>query len=98
MAFRALVWLGGALTLLGTLYGFQRPFREYPGVEYRLGSIPLPPDWQDRTEWTFARLMYPQAPGAGIVFTAVVCGTKAAASGPRTTREPTVISRRPFVA
>src|SRR5580704_12171610 len=51
-------------TLVGTLYAFQvQPFREYPGVEYELGEIPLPPDYQEQTEWTFARLMYPQAPG-----------------------------------
>jgi hypothetical protein len=36
-----------------------KPFREYPGIEYRLGSIPLPPDYQTRAEWAFARLMYP---------------------------------------
>lgn len=60
---RNLVWAGSALTLLGTLYGFQKSFREYPAVEYRVGTIPLPPGWDQRTEWTFARLMYPQAPG-----------------------------------
>ncbi|MBV9083011.1 MAG: DUF4159 domain-containing protein [Acidobacteriaceae bacterium] len=53
-----------AFAWLGTLYAVQqrqvpRPFREYNGVEYRIGDIPLPPDWQDRTEWAFARLMYP---------------------------------------
>ena len=63
MSFRQIVWAGATLALLGTLYGFQRSFREYPGVEYQLGSIPLPPDWQEHTEWTFARLMYPPAPG-----------------------------------
>ena len=25
------------------LFAFQRPFRELPGIEYRLGAIPLPP-------------------------------------------------------
>ena len=44
---------------LGTVYGFQRPFREYPGVEYQQNEIPLPTDWQDKTEWAFARLMFP---------------------------------------
>jgi hypothetical protein len=44
------------------LCAFERPFREFPGVEYRLGEIPLPPDWQEKSEWTFARLMYPPAP------------------------------------
>ena len=48
---------------LGALYGFQRPFREYPGIEYN--DFPLPPDYQERTEWVFARLMYPQARGFG---------------------------------
>lgn len=51
------------MAVLGTLGAFQRPFREFPGVEYRLGDIPLPTDYRDRTEWTFARLMYPPAPG-----------------------------------
>jgi hypothetical protein len=48
---------------LGTLCAFQRPFREFPGIEYRIGEIQLPPDYQEKTEWTFARLMYPLAPG-----------------------------------
>src|SRR5271169_3246433 len=63
MTIRKLIWPAAAISLLGTLSAFQKPFREYPGVEYQIGSIPLPSDWQERTEWTFARLMYPQAPG-----------------------------------
>ncbi len=35
----------------------QRPFQEYPGVEYE--NFPLPPDYQEKTEWTRARLRYP---------------------------------------
>jgi len=54
--------LGASLVLLGILYGFQLPFREFPGVEYRVGDISLPPDYQEKTEWAFARLMYPQSP------------------------------------
>jgi len=46
-----------ALMLFGTLYAFQRPFHEFPGVEY--DGMPLPPDWQEKTEWAFARLMFP---------------------------------------
>ena len=49
--------------IAGSLLAFQRPFREFPGVEYRVGDIPLPPDYQEKTEWAFARLMYPPAPG-----------------------------------
>jgi hypothetical protein len=56
-------WFFKGVALLGTLYAFQLPFREYPGVEYRLGEIPLPADWRQPSEWTFARLMYPPAPG-----------------------------------
>jgi len=59
MILRAGCWFFKGVVVLGTLYAFQLPFREYPGVEYRLGEIPLPPDWQEKTEWAFARLMYP---------------------------------------
>lgn len=51
------VLLGCLLALLGTLYAFQRPFREYPSVEY--GEFPLPPDYRQKAEFAFARLMYP---------------------------------------
>ncbi|MBV9403851.1 MAG: DUF4159 domain-containing protein [Acidobacteriaceae bacterium] len=55
--------LGCALLFLSTAYALDRTlphsFREYPGIEYRLGSIPLPPDYDEKTEWAFARLMYP---------------------------------------
>ena len=50
-----------ALALAGatftTLYAFQRPFRQYPGVEY--DNFPLPQNYREQTEWAFARLMYP---------------------------------------
>jgi hypothetical protein len=39
------------------MWAFQKPFREYPGVEYE--QFPLPQDWSEKTEWVFARLMYP---------------------------------------
>jgi len=63
MIFRKGCWFFEGVALLGFLYAFQLPFREYPGVEYRLGEIPLPPDWRENAEWAFARLMYPLAPG-----------------------------------
>jgi uncharacterized protein DUF4159 len=52
-----------ALVVLSAVYAFQSPFRQYPGVEY--GDFPLPPDYQDKSEWVFARLMYPPATGYG---------------------------------
>ena len=35
----------------------QKPFQQYPAVEYE--DFPLPPDWNEKTEWTRARLKYP---------------------------------------
>src|ERR1700741_4783526 len=39
----------------------QQAFRQYPSVEYG-ESIPLPADWNQPAEWTFARLMFPPGP------------------------------------
>ena len=59
MSFRTTRWtlLGGFSLLLGSLFAFQRPFREYPGIEY--DNFPLPADAQEKTEFAFARWMYP---------------------------------------
>jgi len=51
------------LISIGALYAFQHPFRQYPGVEYF--RFELTPDWQNTSEWTFARLMYPPGPNDG---------------------------------
>jgi hypothetical protein len=51
--------LGG----IGGLFAFQKPFRVYPSYE-PADDIPLPPDYQEKTEWVFARLMYPNHPNA----------------------------------
>ena len=45
---------------LGTIAGAfaqLRPFRQYSGREYE--DFPLPNDYAEKTEWAFARLMYP---------------------------------------
>jgi hypothetical protein len=60
---RKAFWWGLGIATVGTLSAFQLPFREFPGVEYRVGDITLPQDWQEKTEWVFARLMYPPASG-----------------------------------
>src|ERR1017187_5346109 len=58
--------MGGRIGLLsgvvwvGALCAFQMPFREYPGMEY--SDFPLPPDYQEKTEFVLARLMYPPHP------------------------------------
>jgi hypothetical protein len=55
--------LGVGLALAGALCALQRPFREYTSIE-GYDVVPLPPDWQDKSEWVFARLMYPNHPNA----------------------------------
>jgi len=59
---RAGVLLIGGLALFTGLYAWQKPFREYPGVEY--AKYPVPPNPDEKTEWVFARLMYPEHPNA----------------------------------
>ena len=57
---RKAVWRAAAgVALFLTALTAQRPFREFPGNEYE--DFPLPPDYMDKAEWTFARLMYPPA-------------------------------------
>lgn len=58
--------LAGAMIALHTLGAIQQPFRVYPGFEHE--NDPLPPDYQEKTEWTFARLMYPPMSGGGFGF------------------------------
>ena len=47
----------GLLACFGTVYAFQKPFRQYHGVEYY--SFETPPDADEKTEFQFARLMFP---------------------------------------
>lgn len=44
------------LSIWGGLHA-QRPFKQYEATEYE--DFPLPPDWEQKTEWTRARLLYP---------------------------------------
>src|SRR5580658_2684605 len=47
----------GFMGFLALLHA-QRPFKEYPAIEYE--DFPLPPDWKDQQhEWVRARLRYP---------------------------------------
>src|SRR5882757_279664 len=55
----SLIALGAiGFTLLG-----QKVWREYPAFEYN--DFPIPPDFQEKTEFAFARLMYPNAAFGG---------------------------------
>jgi hypothetical protein len=59
---RRVLWAAvGVVCALGSALAWEtkpRAFREYPGREYE--NFPLPPDYTEKTEWQFARLMYPQ--------------------------------------
>ena len=39
----------------------QAPWKEYPALEYE--NFPVPTDWNQKTEWTRARLRYPDIYG-----------------------------------
>jgi hypothetical protein len=51
------VALALGISLVGTIFAFQRPWHEVPGVEYN--DFPIPPNYQEKTEWQFGRLIYP---------------------------------------
>jgi hypothetical protein len=48
------------LTAVGIVFA-QAPFKEYPAIEYE--NFPLPSDWSQKSEWTRARLRYPDVYG-----------------------------------
>jgi hypothetical protein len=52
----ALLGLAAAVVMLA-----QRPFKEYPAIEY--GNFPLPADSNTKTDWVRARLRYPDIYG-----------------------------------
>ena len=59
-----MLWrVGLGFAVIGALFAFQRPFRVYISME-RYDNVALPPDYQEKTEWVFARLMYPEHPNA----------------------------------
>src|SRR5580700_9380220 len=60
---RIVVLIMCTLALAGALLAFQKPFRQFISME-PYDNIPLPQDWQEKSEWVFARLMYPQNPEA----------------------------------
>src|ERR1700710_2328957 len=49
------------LVVWGGILLAQRPFKEWPAIEY--DQFPLPPDSTQKSEWTRARLRYPDVFG-----------------------------------
>ena len=56
---KTLLSAGAVILTLASALAWQLPWREYPGQD----NIAIPPDYQEKTEWVFARLMYPPFPG-----------------------------------
>ena len=52
-----LIAVSATFLLIGGVSAYQEPFREYQAIEYY--NFPKPPDWQEKTEWVFGRLIYP---------------------------------------
>ncbi len=50
----------GLVSFFGTLFA-QKPFKEWPAIEYN--DFPLPQDYQQKADWTRARLRYPDIYG-----------------------------------
>jgi hypothetical protein len=68
MRLKRTFWIAaGALVIAGTVFvtalRAQMPWRVYISME-GYDDIPVPPDYADKTEWVFARLMYPPNPYA----------------------------------
>jgi hypothetical protein len=64
MRFRTVLAIGVmGLAALGVLWA-QKPFREWPAIEY--SNFPIPPDANRPAEWTRARLRYPDITGYGL--------------------------------
>ncbi|MBZ5585476.1 MAG: DUF4159 domain-containing protein [Acidobacteriia bacterium] len=60
---RRVRWIIGAGLTLAAALCAQKPFRVYFSME-RYDDVALPPDYQEKTEWVFGRLMYPEHPEA----------------------------------
>src|ERR1700675_4136469 len=61
MRYRSAVLLVPAAVGFWGILRAQRPFKQYQAAEYE--DFPLPPDWDQKTEWTRARLRYPSVYG-----------------------------------
>ena len=50
----------GILLVIGSVWAFQKPFRQYPGQEYT--DFEVPGDAGEKTEFVMGRLMFPASP------------------------------------
>ena len=65
---RRALWLAVALLAgIVCVQAFQRPWRLFDSLE-PYDDVPIPPQGDSPSEWTFARLMYPSVPNARFEF------------------------------
>jgi hypothetical protein len=60
---RVFLALAAGACCLSTVFAFQSRFRVYRSLE-PYDNVDVPPDYQEKAEWIFARLMYPSSPYA----------------------------------
>ena len=58
---RLAISLGALALIISVALLAQKPFKEWPAIEYE--DFALPPDYQQKAEWTRARLRYPDIVG-----------------------------------
>ena len=59
----AIAAIAAGVLVVAAVRAFERPFRVYPSLE-PYDIVTLPPDYQEKAEWVFGRLMYPQHPNS----------------------------------
>ena len=72
-------WVGLASSAWARLFAFQRPFRQFPGVEYF--QFQLTPDWQEKTEFAIRPPHVSARPAQRLSRPRRVTGTRASPSG-----------------
>ena len=93
MGFRKALWGAGCgVAFLSALYAFQRPFRQFPGVEYENFEIPAGLAAEGRMGLRPPDVSRP-VPTTATPDGSTATGGKAYRSGRRTIRAPTGTSR-----
>lgn len=72
IAVASLIGMGGLCAAVKRQMPLQ--YKQYDGVEYAIGEIEMPRDAAVKSEWTFARLMFPGGANDGYCLNGRFCG------------------------